>query len=128
MYIHRHIAAFNARDLNALLDVMAPNCTVEGLAYSDTIKGKQDLLPFYRALLARVPPDMALVVDDLSGDGGVCVGVTWHLELNGVAVPYGRGLSFYRLNARQQVCGGCGGGHRGGLVQAFGVSAMHTVF
>ncbi len=100
---NRHIAAFNARNLDALLDVLAPNCTVEGLAYSDTIHGKQQLAPFYKALLARVPSDMQLVVDDISGDGGTCVGVTWHLELNGATVPYGRGLSFYRLNARQQV-------------------------
>lgn len=37
----RHIDAFNARNLDALLQVMAPNCVVEGLAYSDTIRGAQ---------------------------------------------------------------------------------------
>lgn len=63
----------------------------------------QDLEPFYRALLARVPTGMQLVVDDIGGDGSASVGVTWHLELEGVAVPYGRGLSFYRIDSRQQI-------------------------
>lgn len=116
---HSHIDAFNARDLDALLQVMAPNCVVEGLAYSDTIRGKQvrhnrlppsfvthpnqDLEPFYRALLSRIPAGMQIVIDDIGGDGSASVGLTWHLELEGVPVPYGRGVSFYRIDARQHV-------------------------
>lgn len=99
----RHIAAFNARDSGAVASLLAPNCIMEGLAYSETLRSKQEVARFYRLLLTRLPTGLRVVVDDISRGGGA-VGVTWHLALDRYDVPFGRGLSFYRVNAKGQVC------------------------
>jgi hypothetical protein len=38
-------------------------------------------------------------IDDITDGGeGAAVGLTWHVELDGVPFPFGRGASFVRLS------------------------------
>jgi hypothetical protein len=45
---------------------------------------------------------MRAQIDDITESGGGAAGLTWHVELDGVPFPFGRGASFVR------VCGSSG--------------------
>ncbi|KAK9868774.1 hypothetical protein WJX84_001303 [Apatococcus fuscideae] len=94
--VERYYAAVNARDLGALMQLFAPDCTHDGLAYQEPFTGWQAVRTFYQDLFASLPEDVRFVQDDAS-DGGICTAsVTWHLMDAGGATPFGKGLTFFR--------------------------------
>ena len=59
--------------------------------------GKAAVEGLFMESCRSVPADLQFVIDDIAGDDWA-VGVTWHVELNGMPFPNGRGVSFYRIS------------------------------
>jgi len=49
----------------------------------------------------NIPVDLQFRIDDLSA--GRSVGVIWHMEIGGVEIPLGKGMSFYQLDAHGKI-------------------------
>ncbi len=45
-----------------------------------------------------MPDELQFVIDDLTTGDRFAVGVLWHVELDGIPFPNGRGVSFYRFS------------------------------
>ncbi|RZC54540.1 hypothetical protein C5167_013383 [Papaver somniferum] len=53
-----------------------------------------------------ISKDLQFVIDDISNEDSLAVGVTWHLAWQGKPFPFSKGCSFYRLevvNGKKQI-------------------------
>ena len=91
-------AAINQRDVHRAIELIDQHCCYEDLNFSATFMGKAAVEGLFTESCESVPADLQFVIDDLAGDESA-VGVTWHVELNGLPFPNGRGVSFYRFSA-----------------------------
>ena len=89
--------AINHRDVPGAVALIDDQCCYEDLNFSATFMGKTAVEGLFTESCSSVPADLQLVIDDLAGDEWA-VGVTWHVELNGMSFPNGRGVSFYRVS------------------------------
>jgi len=81
----------------------ACNCFSEDCVYDDTqyqgaFQGKEALKNHLNRVADALPPSFQFCIDDVA-DGGDTVGVQWHVENNGNALPFTRGCSMYRADA-----------------------------
>merc|ERR1719491_1109972 len=88
--------AFNERDMEKALTYFSENCIYEDTQYYDAFEGKPALRKHLLRVAANLPLSFQFVVDDLAvSNNGQKVGVQWHVENNGEALPFTRGCSFY---------------------------------
>ena len=78
----------------ALID---EQCRYEDLNFANTFIGRAAVQGLFTESCQAVPEDFQFVIDDIVGDD-LAVGITWHVELNGITFPNGRGVSFYRFS------------------------------
>ncbi|MEA5462804.1 nuclear transport factor 2 family protein [Leptothoe sp. PORK10 BA2] len=90
-------AAINHRDVLQAVALIDDHCCYEDLNFSATFMGRSAVEGLFAESCRSVPEDLQFVIDDMAGDDGA-VGVTWHVELNGIPFPNGRGVSFYRVS------------------------------
>ena len=98
--VHKIQAIYNAinhRDVSQAAVLIDEQCCYEDLNFSATFMGKAAVQGLFTESCQAMPEDLQFVIDDIAGDD-VAVGVTWHVELNGMAFPNGRGVSFYRFS------------------------------
>ncbi|XP_072962289.1 uncharacterized protein [Typha angustifolia] len=50
-----------------------------------------------RKFTESMSTDLQFVIDDISNEDTLAIGVTWHLEWQGRPFPFSKGCSFYRL-------------------------------
>ncbi|MDV3347607.1 nuclear transport factor 2 family protein [Leptolyngbyaceae cyanobacterium CCMR0082] len=89
--------AINHRDVSQAVALIDDQCCYEDLNFSATFMGKAAVQGLFTESCQAVPADLQFVIDDMAGDD-LAVGVTWHVELDGIAFPNGRGVSFYRFS------------------------------
>ncbi|GLC39340.1 hypothetical protein PLESTB_000895500 [Pleodorina starrii] len=130
----RFIDALNSRDLSCLLTMLAEDCLHEDLAHEAQARGKEEVARFYADVMSSMPERVRVVVDDFTGGDPVKVGLTWHMEVDGVEVPCSRGMSFYRVRPAGWDRGGAlscsgagGGGGGGGLITYVRQSPEHFI-
>jgi hypothetical protein len=96
----QYFDAWNRRDLEAAVQVFTDDVTYDDTAFPTPFRGKETLLAHLQLCADSFPTSFCFAVDDyidpLSTEGLVCV--QWHVENNGVTLPYTRGASFYTLN------------------------------
>jgi len=90
--------AFNRRDMDALLALYAEDCTHHDLAYSEPAVGIEATKRFVEEFTGGLPADVQFVVEDITSGDATSVGVIWHMEIGGVDLPLGKGVSFYKVN------------------------------
>ena len=90
-------AAINQRDIPGAVELIDQQCRYEDLNFSATFIGKSAVEGLFTESCESVPIDLQFVIDDLAGDE-LAVGITWHVELDGMPFPNGRGASFYRFS------------------------------
>ncbi|MEM9264755.1 MAG: nuclear transport factor 2 family protein [Cyanobacteria bacterium P01_F01_bin.13] len=90
--------AINHRDVPQALALIDDQCIYEDFNFSATFIGKTAVQELFTESCQSVPEDLHFVIDDVVGDDWA-VGVTWHVELNGMSFPNGRGVSFYRFSS-----------------------------
>lgn len=104
--VREFYAGINRRDLDFVRDLIAEDCVYEDLVFPRPFSGRQAILEFFSKFTDAVGSDLQFVIDDISSEDPVCVGVTWHLEWRGKPFPFSKGCSFYRLivsNGKRQI-------------------------
>ena len=89
--------AINRRDVAQAVALIDEQCCYEDLNFAATFIGRTAVQGLFTESCQSVPEDLKFVIDDIAGDD-LAVGVTWHVELDGIAFPNGRGVSFYRFS------------------------------
>ncbi|CAN8239336.1 unnamed protein product [Cochlearia groenlandica] len=90
-------AAINDHDLSSVTDLIANDCVYEDLVFSSPFVGRKAILDFFEKFIGATSTDLQFVIDDISKQDSLAVGVSWHLEWKGKNFPFSKGCSFYRL-------------------------------
>lgn len=90
--------AINRRDLNAAMEWIDDQCIYEDLNFSQPFKGKEAVRKLLEESCQGIPDELQFIIDDLTTGDGLAVGILWHVELDGIPFPNGRGVSFYRFS------------------------------
>ncbi|CAK9006738.1 unnamed protein product [Durusdinium trenchii] len=92
-------AAVNGRDLEQALAMVDDEVVYEDFTFQEPFRGREGV----RELLGdamSLPKGLDFVIDDLAGGDSWgpddAVGMTWHVEFDGVALPNSRGASLYK--------------------------------
>ena len=91
--------AINRRDITAAMEFIDDNCLYQDLNFPQPFQGKEEVQQLLEESCKGIPDDLLFVIDDISTGDDLAVGVLWHVELDGIPFPNGRGVSFYRLSA-----------------------------
>ena len=99
---HKSIQSFyeaiNRRDINAAMEWIDPQCIYEDLNFSQPFQGKKAVRGLLEESCKGIPNELQFVIDELTTGDCLAVGVLWHVELDGIPFPNGRGVSFYRFS------------------------------
>eukprot|EP00262_Sarcandra_glabra_P010547 TRINITY_DN25840_c0_g1_i1.p1 TRINITY_DN25840_c0_g1~~TRINITY_DN25840_c0_g1_i1.p1 ORF type:complete len:214 (+),score=27.77 TRINITY_DN25840_c0_g1_i1:133-774(+) len=87
----------NVHDLASVDNLIADKCVYEDLVFSRPFVGRKAILEFFKKFTDSISTDLQFVIDDISSEDSIAVGVTWHLEWRGRPFPFSKGCSFYRL-------------------------------
>ncbi|XP_020538609.1 uncharacterized protein LOC105643397 isoform X2 [Jatropha curcas] len=75
----------NDHDLSFVEKLIAENCVYEDLIYPRPFVGRKAILEFFKKFNDSISKDLQFVIDDISAEDSLAVGVTWHLVM-GVTV------------------------------------------
>lgn len=81
-----------------MLSLLARDVIHHDLSGDAPVASRLALARFYTDVLSACDDRIRFVVEDVTDGDPTRVGVTWHLEVEGVEVPMTKGLSFYRVN------------------------------
>ncbi|KAF3646236.1 putative alpha/beta hydrolase domain-containing protein 11-like [Capsicum annuum] len=95
--VRKFYDGINNRDLDSVEQLISEDCVYEDLVFPQPFVGRKDILNFFNKFIDSVGPDLQFVIDDISKEDSLAVGVTWHLEWKGRPFPFSKGCSFYRL-------------------------------
>lgn len=95
--VEEFYACINRRDFDSVQDLIAEDCVYDDLVFPKPFIGRKAIVDFFKKFTTAVGTDLQFVIDDISREDPVCVGVTWHLEWSGKPFPFSKGCSFYRL-------------------------------
>ncbi|EEF34351.1 protein transporter, putative [Ricinus communis] len=104
--VRRFYEGINDHDLASVEDLIAENCVYEDLIFPHPFVGRKAILEFFKKFIDSISKDLQFVIDDISTEDSLAVGVTWHLEWKGRPFPFSKGCSFYRLqvlNSKKQI-------------------------
>ncbi|XVE52853.1 hypothetical protein DITRI_Ditri02bG0157700 [Diplodiscus trichospermus] len=93
-------AGINSHDLTSVEPLIAEKCVYEDLIlFPRPFIGRKALLEGYKSFIDSMSMDLQHVIEDITSThhDSSTVGVTWHFEWKGKALPYSKGCSFYRL-------------------------------
>ncbi|ACK66052.1 conserved hypothetical protein [Rippkaea orientalis PCC 8801] len=90
--------AINRRDIDSAMEWIDDQCIYEDLNFPQPFIGKEKVKELFAESMQNIPDDLQFVIDDITSEDSLAVGVLWHLELNGMTFPNSRGASFYRLS------------------------------
>ncbi|NEP02988.1 MAG: nuclear transport factor 2 family protein [Symploca sp. SIO2E9] len=92
--------AINRRDISAAIDFVDDDCIYEDLNFPQPFRGKEAVKRLFEESCQGVPDDLQFVIDEITVGDPLAAGVLWHVELDGIPFPNGRGVSFYRLSEK----------------------------
>ncbi|MDJ0726181.1 MAG: nuclear transport factor 2 family protein [Prochloraceae cyanobacterium] len=90
--------AIDRRDVDGAMEFIDDKCLYEDLNFPTPFQGKAAVRKLFTKSCENIPKDLLFVIDDLTSTDPLAVGVVWHVELNGIPIPNGRGVSFYRFS------------------------------
>ncbi|MDB9924965.1 nuclear transport factor 2 family protein [bacterium] len=90
--------AINRRDVEAALKFVADDILYEDFNFPTPFKGKAAVRKLFEESCDGIPDDMLFIIDECTDGGGIGVGMTWYVELEGESFPNARGASFYRVD------------------------------
>ncbi|XP_042439533.1 uncharacterized protein LOC122024880 isoform X2 [Zingiber officinale] len=91
----------NCRDFLAVESLIAEDCVYEDLVFAQPFVGRKAILEFFKKFTKTTSTDLQFVIDDISKEDSLAVGVTWHLEWRRKPFPFSKGCSFYRFEVRE---------------------------
>ncbi|ACB49469.1 hypothetical protein cce_0117 [Crocosphaera subtropica ATCC 51142] len=90
--------AINNREIDQAMQWVDDDCIYEDVNFSKTFQGKKAVKSLFQESCDNVPDDFRFVVDEITTGDPLKVGVLWHVELDNIPIPNGRGVSFYRIS------------------------------
>lgn len=90
--------AINNRNIQEAMQWVDDDCIYEDVNFSKTFQGKNSVKHLFQESCDNVPDDFKFVVDEITTGDPLKVGVLWHVELDNIPIPNGRGVSFYRIS------------------------------
>jgi ketosteroid isomerase-like protein len=93
----QYFAAWNERDMVKACSLFSEDCEYDDTAFPLPFVGKDDLEKHLRICADCFPSTFRFSVDEqiVGKDGNIFV--RWHVENNGLELPFTRGCSFYRI-------------------------------
>ena len=88
----------NQRNIAAAMEWVDDDCIYEDVNFSTAFKGKTAVQHLFEESCDNVPDDFKFVIDEITTGDPLKVGVLWHVELDNIPFPNGRGVSFYRIS------------------------------
>ncbi|KAI3960409.1 hypothetical protein MKW98_017133 [Papaver atlanticum] len=104
--VRKFYDGINRHDLASVEGHIAENCVYEDLVFPQPFVGRKAILDFFKKFTDSISKDLQFVIDDISNEDSLAVGVTWHLAWQGKPFPFSKGCSFYRLevvNGKKQI-------------------------
>ncbi|XP_074371720.1 uncharacterized protein LOC141712614 isoform X2 [Apium graveolens] len=95
--VRKFYGGINGRDLASVEALIADDCVYEDLIFPHPFVGRKAILEFFEKFNDSINEDLQFVIDDISTEDSIAVGVTWHLEWKGKPFPFSKGCSFYKL-------------------------------
>ncbi|KAK1386807.1 Polyketide cyclase SnoaL-like domain [Heracleum sosnowskyi] len=95
--VRKFYAGINGRDLASVEALIADDCVYEDLIFPQPFVGRKAILEFFEKFNDSINEDLQFVIDDISTEDSIAVGVTWHLEWKGKPFPFSKGCSFYKV-------------------------------
>ena len=92
--------AINERNVAKALEYVDPDCCYQDLNFPTPFQGKAAVEELFTESCKGMPADLLFVVDDITEGDALAVGILWHVELGGIPLPNGRGVSFCRLSEK----------------------------
>ncbi len=90
--------AINNRKIEQAMQWVDDDCIYEDVNFLKTFQGKEAVKHLFQESCDNVPDDFKFVVDEITTGDPLKVGVLWHVELDNISIPNGRGVSFYRIS------------------------------
>ena len=92
-------SAVNNRDLERAMEMVDDDATYEDFTFQEPFKGKEGVRELLEDAM-ELPKGLDFVIDETAGgeswSGDDSVGMTWHVEFDGVPLPNSRGASLYK--------------------------------
>ncbi|KAJ1416557.1 hypothetical protein B484DRAFT_454247 [Ochromonadaceae sp. CCMP2298] len=105
--VRRYFEYWNVRDMESAVAVFSDDCVYEDTLYPGAFDGKEALKTHLFRVAVAVPDSFQFIVDTVSEDSSSgTVGVQWHVESAGNALPFTRGCSMYTVNKQGQITKG----------------------
>ena len=93
--------AINRRDVAAALEFVDDDILYEDFNFPKPFRGKAAVKKLFEESCDGIPDDMLFIVDECTDGGGISVGMTWYVELEGEPFPNARGASLYPSTPRR---------------------------
>lgn len=103
--VRSYFEAWNRRDMETACDAFTDDATYEDTQYAGAFQGRDALRAHLFKVADALPPSFQFCIDEIS-DGGAAIGVQWHVENNGEALPFTRGCSMYKVNEFGKITSG----------------------
>lgn len=88
----------NNRDIETAIEWVDDDCLYQDVNFSQAFEGKDAVKSLFQESCENVPDDLKFVIDEITTGDPLKVGVLWHVELDNIPIPNGRGVSFYRIS------------------------------
>lgn len=96
-------SALDKRDMATVDSILSPNVFYHDLGlYNEPFENYDALKAFFTAW-ADFPEDVSIVPDDFTTSGNGSCSIVWHVEVNGIPMPFSRGCSFYKVDESGKV-------------------------
>ncbi len=90
--------AINNRDIEQAMQWVDDDCLYEDMNFSQPFQGKNEVKRLFQESCDNVPDDLKFIIDEITTEDTLKVGILWHVELDNIPLPNGRGVSFYRIS------------------------------
>lgn len=98
--VKKYFELWNERRMSEAVELFSPDCVYEDTLYPGAFEGRDNLRKHLFKVADALPDSFAFVVDVISDGGDGNVGVQWHVESEGKQLPFTRGSSMYKVDAR----------------------------
>jgi hypothetical protein len=75
-------AAYNARDIEAVMSFMDDGVEYQNANFPEPFRGKHEVRQLFGRSCEALPADMTFILDDLTEQDPLKVGILWHIEVS----------------------------------------------
>ncbi|BFG40671.1 uncharacterized protein Pyn_35249 [Prunus yedoensis var. nudiflora] len=87
--------AINAKDIQALEQLLADDCQYQDLVFYVPFLGKEATVQFLKKVMDAMGSNVHFVIDAATEGGNLTASVIWHLEWKEKEIPFATGCTFF---------------------------------